>query len=251
MGIVNSFDFSGIQWVTLLSAAFILGFSKTGINGIFMLSVTIIASGFGAKESTGMLAPMLLVGDVIAVVYYSRHADWKIIGQILPWLVVGLMVGMAVGKYIDGRYFKYLITISVLICLLIMTISEIKGGTLKVPERLWFYVLTGIVTGFTTMVGNAGGPVFTLYLIAKGQNKNNYLGTITWMFFISNLLKVPLQVFFWHNIDIRTLELSALMIPAILIGAFIGAYVIKRINERPFRIVVIAATAITAIKLIL
>jgi uncharacterized membrane protein YfcA len=249
VGIVSNFHFSSIQWAALLAAAFILGFSKTGINGIFMLSVTIIASSFGAKESTGMLAPMLLVGDVIAVVYYSRHADWKIILQILPWLIAGLMIGMIVGKYIDSRHFKYLIAISVLVCLVIMTISEIKGGTLKVPERLWFYGLTGIVTGFTTMVGNAGGPVLTLYLIAKGYKKNDNLGTITWMFFISNLLKLPLQVFFWHNIDLRTLQLSVLMIPAILVGALIGVHVIKVINEKPFRILLIAATAVTAIRL--
>jgi len=251
MDVMNLFDFTQTQWLWLLLTAFILGFSKTGINSIFMLSVTIVASVFGSKESTGILAPMLVVGDIIAVWYYNRHAEWKDIGQLLPWMILGLLLGVVVGNYVDAKQFKYLIAFAVLICLAIMILNEIKGGNIKVPEKLWFYALTGVIAGFTTMVGNAGGPVLTLYLIAKGFTKNNFLGTITWMFFISNLLKIPMQIFFWHNVTLNTVILSLLMIPAVIAGAFIGILTIKKLNEKFFRYIIIAATIISAIKLML
>lgn len=251
MDLLQTFGYESTQWLALIAAALILGFSKTGINGMFMLAVIVAASAFGSKESTGILAPMLITGDVFAVTYYHRHAEWKQIRNLLPWLVVGLFVGVVVGSFIDAQYFRYLIGGSVLVCLIIMIYSEGKGGNLNVPENLWFYALTGIAAGFTTMVGNAGGPVLTIYLLAKGFSKTNYLGTITWIFFITNLLKIPLQVFFWHNITLKTAAITGLMIPAVAIGAFAGILVVKRLNEKPFRYVIIAATALTAFKLML
>ena len=251
MDFIHSFGFTTTQWLWLLLAAFVLGFSKTGVNGIFMLSVTIIASAFGSKESTGILLPWLLIGDIFAVIYYSRHVEWKNIWNLLPWVIIGLFTGVITGNQIDSDHFKYLIAFSVLICLIVMLINELKNGDINVPEKLWFYALTGIAAGFTTMVGNAGGPVLTLYLIAKGFKKNNFLGTITWLFFIVNIAKMPLQIFFWNNVTLSTVLLSPLMIPAIAAGAFTGAAVIKRMNEKPFRFLVIFATAVTTVKLLL
>ena len=138
-----------------------------------------------------------------------------------------------------------------MVCLLIMVYSERKGGNLRVPEKQWLYALTGIAAGFTTMVGNAAGPVVSIYLLAKGFSKTNYLGTITWFFFITNLLKIPLQVFFWHNITWKTAATTVLMIPAVAIGSFMGIMVVKRLKEKPFRYVIIGVTAISALKLIL
>ncbi|WP_253200604.1 hypothetical protein [Clostridium sp. CF012] len=56
---------------------FLVGFSKTGISGFMMPVIPIIASVFGGKESTGVILPLLLIGDVFALYYYNRHANWR------------------------------------------------------------------------------------------------------------------------------------------------------------------------------
>jgi uncharacterized membrane protein YfcA len=249
MHILQSFDLSIWQWLWVILAAFIVGFSKTGISGLTMLVIPIIATIFGGKESTGILLPMLLIGDAFAVFYYNRHAEWKNIRKLLPWALIGIILGGIVGNYINDKQFKAFIATSILICVFILIYTEKKGDNLKIPKGSWFNILMGIASGFTSMIGNAAGPIFSIYLLTMGFKKNNYMGTASWFFLIINLSKLPLQILFWHNISLKTTLLAGGMIPAITLGALLGAIVIKKLNEKPFRYIIICMTTIVAIRL--
>ena len=230
--------------------ALLIGFSKTGIGGVVMIVVPLMAATFGGKTSTGIILPMLITGDIFAVAYYHRHADWPGIRRLLPWVLAGLGLGLAVGNLIDDRQFTLLIAISLMICLGILVAMELRAGQLRVPEGQWFYALIGMIAGLTTMIGNVAGPIFAVYLLARRFDKHGFLGTSAWFFMIVNVTKLPLQVFFWGNITLNTALLSAAMIPFVLVGAILGAMVIKRIPEKPFRWLVIVMTAIAIVRLI-
>lgn len=247
MGII---DFSTLQWVWVVISAFAIGFSKTGINGLMTLVIAVLASVFGGKESTGIILLMLVVGDAFAVYYYKRHAEWDKIKKLLPWVYVGIALGLIVGNHINDRQFKTFIAITVIICLIILIYIEKKKDSLKVPNNIWVYALAGIITGFTTMIGNAAGPIFNIYLLAMGFNKNGFMGTTAWFFFIINLSKIPLQIFFWKNVGLDTLLVDMIILPAIILGAVLGAKLIKKINERVFHNIILVMTAIAAIRLI-
>jgi uncharacterized membrane protein YfcA len=251
MEIFTIFNLAINQWIWIIVAAFCIGFSKTGISSFVMPAIPIIASIFGGKGSTGMILPMLLVGDVFALYYYNRHAEWSNIKKLLPWTLVGLILGVVVGNYVSDKQFKAFIAISVLICLIILIYTEKKGENLKIPKNAFLYALTGILCGFTSMIGNAAGPIFSVYLLAKGFKKNDFMGTTAWFFFIVNLTKVPLQIIFWHNIPVQTVLLTITIIPAIAIGAILGVVIIKKLNEKLFHMLIIAVTAIAAIRLLI
>lgn len=241
----------GLQWATILITAFFVGFSKTGIGGSLIIAIPLLASAFGGKDSTGILLPMLLVGDLFAIWYYRRSVQWRNVFTPLPWAVIGLALGVIVGNYISDRTFVALIGIIVLCCLGILIYTEKKGKDFKVPNDAWFYILVGILSGFASMIGNAAGPIFSIYLLALGFKKNNFMGTNAWFFLIINLTKLPLQIFVWHNIGISSLTTTIIMIPVITLGAVIGYFVLKKINEKYFRYIVIVMTAIAAIRLLL
>lgn len=239
------------QWFIIILIAFLVGFSKTGISGVMMLAIPILATAFGGRDSTGIMLPMLVVGDIFAIRYYHRSADLKSVITPLPWAMAGLVAGVIVGNYISDNAFMKLIGIIVLLCLGILIYTEVKGQNFKVPNAPWFYIAVGVLSGFASMIGNAAGPIFSIYLLALGLKKNNYMGISAWFFFVINLSKVPLQVFVWHNIDLRTLTIAAVMIPVIAIGAVLGALILKKINERVFRYLVIGMTSIAAVRLLL
>lgn len=247
--LLQTMDLYGLQWLMVIIAALVVGFSKTAIGGITMLVIPFLASVFGGKDSTGIMLPMLLIGDLFATWYYRKSVEWKKVFLPLPWAVLGIILGAIVGNYISDKVFLALIGIIILLCLGILVYTEIKGKNLKVPEKAWFYILVGVLSGFASMIGNAAGPIFGIYLLALGFKKNNYMGTNAWFFFIVNLIKLPLQIFVWHNIGIRSATIAVVMLPLIALGAVLGFYILKKINEKIFRYIVIAMTAIAAIKL--
>jgi uncharacterized membrane protein YfcA len=219
--------------------------------GLTMLIIPLLASVFGGKDSTGIMLPMLIVGDVCALSYYHKSATWKDIVRPLPSTLAGLAIGAFVGNSVSDGTFLKLIGIIILLCLSVLIYMEKKGQNLKVPNSAWFYITIGVLSGFFSMMGNAAGPIFSIYLLALGYAKNNYMGSTTWFFFIVNILKLPLQIFVWHNITVKNLIVGISMIPLIIAGAVLGAFILKKINEKVFRYIVIVMTAFAAIRLLI
>src|SRR6187401_2521346 len=100
------FNPSITNWLLILLASFIIGMSKAGLKGIDMMNVTIMAIVFGGKASTGVVLPLLCVADIFAVVYYNRHAQWKQFWKLIPWMMVGILIGVFVGKNLDEALFR-------------------------------------------------------------------------------------------------------------------------------------------------
>lgn len=249
MDFFSMFELTAIQWSLVIVAAFMVGLSKSGVNGVMMLVIPILANVFGGKESTGILLPLLVAGDIFAVGYYRKHANWNDIRKLLPWTLGGLAVGAVVGNYINDRQFKLLMASIIIICLGILIYIENRRDK-TVPKSHLISVTAGMAAGFSTMIGNAAGPIFSVYLLARGFKKYDFMGTSAWFFLIINLTKVPLQVFVWRNVDASSFLTAALMLPAIALGAFLGSRIIRKFNEKFFRYFIIILTAISAVRLL-
>lgn len=243
-------ELTSIHWIWLIIAAFFIGFSKTSIAGSLTPILAVLANVFGGKDSTGILLPMLIIGDIFAVFYYHQHTEWSKIKKLLPWVFIGLILGVLLGMYISDSQFRFILGLIVLSCLFILLHMDTKKETIHVSNSFFIYIISGILTGFTTMIGNASGPIFTIYLLTMGFKKEEYLGTTAWTFLIINLIKIPLQIFFWKCITPNTLFVNAVLIPVITIGAILGAIVINKINERIFHNVILVMTAIAGIRLL-
>ncbi|MDP5168875.1 MAG: sulfite exporter TauE/SafE family protein [Bacteroidia bacterium] len=246
---ITSFGLSGLDWFLLALCAMIVGMAKTGVVGIYHLVVPVLAMIFGGKDSTGLLLPMLIAADIIAVIYYRRSAQWKHVFRVFPPALIGVAVATWVGQKLSDDTFKILMGIAVLIGLVIMVYME-RRKSKEVPTSHWFGWGMGLMAGFATMIGNAAGPLMAVYLLAMRMPKNVYIGTSAWFFFLINLSKLPFHIFAWHTIRAETLTLGMTMIPVIGLGGFIGIWIVKHIPDRYYRYVVIAATAVSAMVLL-
>ena len=225
--------------------------AKTGVAGVGMLIVPILATIFGGKSSAGILLPMLSMADVFAVSYYHRHAEWKYILKLLPSTIVGVLVGLFVGNIVNDQQFKVMMGVIILAGLIIMVWRERKNVDAAIPHNWLFSSIAGLLGGFSTMIGNAAGPVMAVYLLSMMLPKNSFIGTGAWFFLIINLFKIPFHITVWKTIDLNTFTLDLAMFPAIMIGAFLGIKVVKIIPEKPYRIFIIVTTALAAIRLFL
>jgi len=249
LDILASYNLSVLQWVSILVAVFLLGMSKAGIKGMGILIVVILAFVFGEKASTGILLPMLIIADIFAVIYYNRHAQWKYIKKLLPWMIVGVLIGVWVGNDISETIFKKMMSIIIIVSVLILFYFE-KRKSSKVPENIVFSSTTGFLAGFATMIGNLAGPISNIYFLAIKLPKNEFIGTAAWLFFIINIFKLPFHFFIWKTVTKETLVLNSVLIPAAITGFFIGVLLVKRISNLNYRRFILFVTTIGALVLL-
>ncbi|WP_405574071.1 sulfite exporter TauE/SafE family protein [Winogradskyella sp. Asnod2-B02-A] len=244
--LLQSYNLTVLQWIAISFAVFLLGLSKSGIKGIGIILIVILAFVFGEKTSTGVLLPMLVCADILAVIYYNRHADWGIIKKLIPWMIIGVLIGVWIGNDISEYVFKKLMAFIIIISVIIMFfLDRIKSA--EPPSNKLFSSSMGFLAGFTTMIGNLAGPVSNIYFLTMRFPKNEFIGTAAWFFFIINVFKLPFHIFVWKTITKESLALNSVLIPAVLIGFFIGVHIVKLISNLNYRRFILIVTAIGGI----
>jgi uncharacterized protein len=242
--------YSGLNWVLILLGAFIIGLSKAGLKGIDMMNVTIMAIVFGGKASTGIVLPLLCVADIMAVLYYHRHAQWPHFWKLLPWMVAGILIGVYVGKDMNEALFRKIMAVIIVLTVIIMFWLEMRK-TPVVPENKFFASGLGLASGFTTMLGNLAGAFSNIYFLAMRMPKNDFIGTAAWVFLVINWFKLPFQVIYWKNINATSLLTDLWLLPALLLGFFAGLKIVARIKDDGYRKVILVLTLAGAIVIFL
>ncbi len=237
--------YSPVNWFLILLAAFIIGLSKAGLKGIDMLNVTIMAIVFGGKASTGIVLPLLCLADIGAVWYYNRHAQWKHFRKLIPWMMAGILIGVFIGKDLNETVFRKVMALIIIITVFIMVAMEFRKTA--IPANKAFVAGTGLVAGFTTMLGNLAGAFSNIYFLAMRMPKNDFIGTAAWIFLVINLFKLPFQVLYWKNITVSSLKTDLVLIPALAVGFWVGLKIVSRIKDDHYRKIVIALTLVGAV----
>lgn len=239
------FEESLANWLLIALAAFIIGLSKSGIKGIEMMNVTLMAIVFGGKASTGVVLPLLCFADIMAVKYYHRHAQWDHFWKLLPWIVAGILVGVYVGNNIDETLFRRIMAVIIIATVALMLLIE-TNRNLNVPDNKFFAVSMGLISGFTTMLGNLGGAFSNIYFLATRMLKNDFIGTAAWIFLVINLFKLPFQVIYWKNITLASLRIDLILLPALIFGFLAGLKIVARIKDTSYRKIVFVLTLLGA-----
>lgn len=237
------------DWMWLLFSAALIGGAKAGLQGLGMLAVPIMASIFGGKLSSGLVLPMLVAADMMAVWYYHRDANWSYIWKLLPAAIIGVLIGLVVGLYINDDTFKFIMALIIIGGLLLMVVQERRALPPALTQSYAFGVFFGLLGGFSTMVGNAAGPVMAVYLLSTHLPKKSFIGTGAWYFLLINIFKVPLHIYFWKTISWESLKVDLLVLPAIVLGMWLGIIVIRHIPEKEFRYFIIGITFLSALRL--
>jgi len=216
------------------------------VKGIAVLIVTLMALAFGSKPSTGLLMPLLLVGDVFAIAYYHQHAQWSYLKRFLPWMMTGVLIGVWVGDQVDEATFQQLMGYTILGTVVMLIWWERKKDR-KIPNHWAFAGSTGLMAGITTMIGNLAGAFSNVFFLAMRLPKQAFIGTAAWLFFFINVFKLPFHIWVWKTITVNTLLIDLWLLPAVGLGLGTGVFVVKKIPESWFRPIILVLTAFGAL----
>lgn len=262
MDTMTLWHLTGWEFAALAFAALLVGFSKTAVSGANTVSLAIFAAVLPARASTGILLPVLIAGDILAVLTYRRHAHWPTLCRLFPAVGAGVVVGTVFLVWADDAVVRTSIGV-ILLLMAGVTVWRRRqadgegrpdaagqpeaGGTRAGRVKARSY---GVLGGFTTMVANAGGPVMSMYLLSAGFRKLGFLGTSAFFFLIVNVSKLPFSAGL-GLIDGRSLLLDAVLVVFVVPGALLGKWAVTRIDQRLFERLVIAATVVGGLQLLL
>lgn len=241
----------GLSLAVLLLAGLLIGFAKTGISTLGMMTLIVMTIVFPAKDSAGIMLPALIVGDMIALLLYRRHVIWKHLITLVPWVLGGIVAGYFTLRAVDSGELGVMMGILIVTLVILQLVKERLGPRVNeaAAESRLVNGLLGLLAGFATMIGNVAGVIMAVFLMGKRLPKDQFVGTGAWFFLFVNVLKVPFYVEL-GMIDGQSLLWNAWMLPAVLLGAWGGAKVLRLIPQRQFQAIVLLLGAAGGIRLI-
>ena len=231
--------------------ALCLGISKTGFPGLAIINVLLIAELFGAKNSVGIILPMLIVCDLLVYPLFRKYASWKMVWPLVPVTLAAVVGAWLLLDALDDQTARRVIGIIILFMLALQLIREFQREFLEhLPDSRIFLWFSCLLIGISTMLANAAGPVYSIWALVHRLKKEDFLGVGARFFLLVNLFKVPFlgQL---ELINSESLKLNLWLLPALISGILLGKLLIHLIPQRAFEVLLYGFSALAAIRLLL
>ena len=235
-------------------AILLYGFSKTAMPVAGVVAGPMLAAALGPTVAAGFAVPLLILGDLMGLVYFRQHANWRLMLKIVPGVLVGFIITALLFAFASttliARVIGMLLLLSVGLELLRRRTDEVREVESTAGVRRLEVGFYGTLTGVTTMAANSGGAALSLYLIKMRVPMLAFMGTSVWFFFILNLIKLPIIIPL-GLITRESLVSNLLFAPLIIVGALIGIATFRRMNQVWFDRIALALSALASLWLVL
>ena len=246
--------FGPLQWIFAVLGALMVGVSKSGITGLSILSIALFNHVFASsKQASGIVLPLLIFGDMVAVLSYRRHTQWRYLWKLFPFTALGVVLGYFALGWVSDRQARLMIGIIIVALAALSFWRRYRSNRSETGTggHSWvFAAAVGVIAGFITLVANAAGPLMAIYLVSMRLPKMEYVGTAAVFFMCLNLFKVPFMVNL-GLITVHSFGVNLMLAPAVVIGAFVGRWLVVRINQALFENMVLCLSAIAGVLLLL
>jgi uncharacterized membrane protein YfcA len=215
-------------YVVAIPAVLIFGIGKGGLGGALgIIAVPLMAMAMAPAQAAAILLPILCVMDAFAVKQHYRHADYRVLKQMLPGSIMGVALAGLFLSVTPESGLKLLIgSLSLLFCLQYIVVGRDKlqkGGNL----RTWFW---SILSGFSSTAIHAGGGPASIYLLPLKLDKIVLVATMAVLFAIINLFKL-IPYSFLGGFDQTNLMTALILMPLAPVGVKIGVWLLHRVSQ--------------------
>lgn len=255
-------NLSFLDWFLAILGAMGIGLSKGAFPGLSMLTIGLYAHIFEPFQSIGIVLIIVFLANVVAVIIFRKFADWRIIRWLLPFTLVGVLLGYLFLLFFPIAHVHRVIGIILMLMIGTHFFRHYKNlnigfnhepstGKIEITKNYGFScwtILTGLICGFSTMVANAAAPIAMIYLMSIGLDKFRFIATMAWLFFILNVIKIPFHITL-GSINNDFFKISLILGLIATITVFISPYLIKYIPQKIFNAFTWALVLIASINL--
>jgi len=225
----------------------LFGISKGGFAGpASILAIPIMSLNMSPVLAAGILLPILLIMDFLALYVYWKKWDLKNVYIIIPPAILGVIIGGVTFQYISADSLRIIVGIICLsfIFLRIFQQNNIFFKPTLIKGRFW-----SMISGYTSTIIHAGGQPLSFYLLPQKLNKTTFVGTMTLVFLVINVLKL-IPYYLLDLLVISNLKISLFLCPLAPISIYFGYFLHKKFNEETFYFLIYFLLGVSGIKLI-
>lgn len=232
-----------------VTAVLIVGLSKAGLlGGLGVVGVPLLTLIMAPRDAAGMMLPVLLCMDAVAIWMYRKECDWSIIRIMLPGAAIGTLAGWALWAVVTDAVVLLMVGVVTLLFVLDAILPLRKKLEGLPPSRPWG-VFWGAIAGFTSFISHTGGPPYQIYTLPRRMSPAIYAGTSAFFFAIVNTSKL-VPYYFLGQLNVQNLSMSAALAPVGVVGVLIGVYLVRRISARLFYQIAYWLVFLLALKLV-
>ncbi|GAA0776820.1 sulfite exporter TauE/SafE family protein [Roseibium denhamense] len=236
-------------YAAAIPAVFLVGLSKGGFGGTFaMLGVPLMALVISPLQAAGIMLPILLLMDGVALVAYKGRADWRTLLILLPAAIAGIGIGWATASYVDEAVMTLVIGL-IAVAFVADYVFKRKGTSEPADHNVPKGVFWGTIAGITSFVSHTGGPPFQMYTLPLRLPPVLFAGTAVIFFAVVNTVKVA-PYFFLGQFDATNLATSAMLFPLALVATLIGVRLVKIVKAETFYRLLYAFMGLIGLKLL-
>lgn len=236
-------------YVAAIFAVVLTGVSKAGFGSATGgMAVPLMALTIAPPQAAAIMLPILLTMDAIGLVVFRGQFDRANLRVMLPGALLGIALGALTFSLIDVRWIRGIIGLE---AILFALDRFRRARTVLIPQSVsapkgWFW---GTVSGFTSFVSHAGGPPIMQFLLPQGMDKLRLVGTTTVYFAVVNFVKLaPYGAL--GLLDMRNLATSAMLLPIVPLGYWLGLKLLHGLDQRSFNRVLTWLLLLTGCKLL-
>ncbi|MFP4106808.1 MAG: sulfite exporter TauE/SafE family protein [Phycisphaerae bacterium] len=244
-------------------AAMLFSIAKAGFGGsigLLAVPVMIYACGGDSPLAIGIMLPLLITCDFVAVFKWWRKWNTRSASILLPGAVTGIILGFTAmwgmeqletegGQDLADAALKLGIGLIALLFVILQAIRALRSKPLPFKPVWWQGSAVGTVAGFTSSLAHSAGPVVAMYMLPQQMTKGQYVATTVFTFWLVNLMKVPVYVAL-GRINTGTLSAGLMLFPAVVAGTLLGVFLHRKVGRKQFNVIVYVLLTLAAADLI-
>ena len=236
------FDFLYVNVVWFL-AGFVNGVTSFGGN---LFAVPLMTLVMDAK--TAIILGCFVGTAITLTIAVFYHRELPKLEFLLSCLgsVAGIPLGMLILNVAPARVILLSCGGILLLFLVWQAVAGRLHGSFRVP--LWCIVPMSVVSGILLGSTSMGGPIIAMYAVMRGWNKEVTLSMLNTM---AALVMICLMVFQWRSglYTPKIVHMALWATPCTVAGVLLSIPVIRRLDARVFRVLVLGMMAFSTVML--
>ena len=235
-------------YAAAVPATIVVGLSKGGFTGLSVLGQPLLALVMSPIQAAAIILPVLIVQDVVSLYAYWRRWSRKELLRTLPGAIAGIVLGYLLAASVSDAAVAFGIGVLSVAeagrSFLSRRLKRTPGESGPIAAAVW-----SAVSGFTSMIANAGGPPLMIYLLRRPLPVQQFAATATAFFAVVNWVKLPFFLAL-GQVSFQNLATSAVLIPIAVLSTMAGVWLVRRVSPERFFGLVYTILAVVGVKLI-